>query len=81
MKEKNVYHALGEAELTGGLRDHSECFDLIVSADTLVYFGDLRGIIAALGKRCAQTDSGVDAERTVAVGLVPTTVCKCMVAT
>jgi predicted TPR repeat methyltransferase len=45
-KDKNVYHALTKAELTDYLRDHSEAFDLIVSADTLVYFGDLTGIIA-----------------------------------
>jgi len=47
-KEKNVYHVLMKAELTEYLRNHSEAFDLIVSADTLVYFGDLNGIIAAL---------------------------------
>jgi len=47
-KDKNVYHALTKAELTQYLRDHSEAFDLIVSADTLVYFGDLTGVIAAL---------------------------------
>jgi predicted TPR repeat methyltransferase len=47
-KDKNVYHALTKAELTEYLRDHSETFDLIVSADTLVYFGDLTGVIAAL---------------------------------
>ena len=41
-KEKNVYHALMKAELTDYLHDNSEAFDLIVSADTLVYFGDLR---------------------------------------
>ena len=46
-KDKNVYHALMKAELTEYLRDNSEAFDLIVSADTLVYFGDLRGVIAA----------------------------------
>jgi predicted TPR repeat methyltransferase len=46
-KEKNIYHALINAELTEYLRDNSEAFDLIVSADTLVYFGDLRGVIAA----------------------------------
>ncbi|MGA8748908.1 MAG: methyltransferase domain-containing protein, partial [Pseudolabrys sp.] len=46
-KEKNVYHALVKGELTGYLRDNSETFDLIVSSDTLVYFGDLKGIIAA----------------------------------
>src|SRR5262245_45457718 len=47
-KDKNVYHALIKAELTDYLRDHSEAFDLIVSADALVYFGDLTGVIAAL---------------------------------
>jgi predicted TPR repeat methyltransferase len=47
-KDKNVYHTLVKAELTEYLRDHSGAFDLIVSADSLVYFGDLKGIIAAL---------------------------------
>jgi predicted TPR repeat methyltransferase len=46
-KDKNVYHALIKAELTDYLRDHSEAFDLIVSADALVYFGDLTGVITA----------------------------------
>jgi len=46
-KEKNVYDLLVNAELTEYLRDHREAFDLIVSADTLVYFGDLRGVLAA----------------------------------
>jgi predicted TPR repeat methyltransferase len=45
-KDKNIYHALIKAELTEYLRDNSEAFDLIVSSDTLVYFGDLTGIIA-----------------------------------
>jgi predicted TPR repeat methyltransferase len=46
-KEKNVYHALKKAELSEYLRNNREAFDLIVSADTLVYFGDLKGVIAA----------------------------------
>jgi predicted TPR repeat methyltransferase len=46
-KEKNVYDALMKTELTEYLRDNSEAFDLIVSADTLVYFGDLKGVFAA----------------------------------
>jgi len=45
--EKNIYHALIRAELTEYLRDQRESFDLIVSADTLVYFGDLAGAIDA----------------------------------
>jgi predicted TPR repeat methyltransferase len=47
-KDKNVYHALMKAELTEYLRDNTQAFDLIVSADTLVYFGDLKGVIAAV---------------------------------
>jgi predicted TPR repeat methyltransferase len=46
-KEKNVYDALVTAELTEYLRDNREAFDVIVSADTLVYFGDLEGVLSA----------------------------------
>ncbi len=46
-KEKNVYDALMKAELTEYLRDNSDAFDVIVSADTLVYFGDLASVLAA----------------------------------
>jgi predicted TPR repeat methyltransferase len=46
-KDKNVYNALVKAELTEYLRDHTEAFDLIVSADALVYFGDLNGVVGA----------------------------------
>jgi predicted TPR repeat methyltransferase len=45
--EKNIYDALKKAELGAYLCDNRETFDLIVSADTLVYFGDLKGIVAA----------------------------------
>jgi predicted TPR repeat methyltransferase len=47
-KDENVYDALTKAELTEYLRDNREAFDLIVSADTLVYFGGLEGVIAAV---------------------------------
>ena len=46
-KEKHVYDGLIKSELTDHLRDHSAAFDLIVSADTLVYFGDLGCVVAA----------------------------------
>ena len=46
-KEKKVYDTLIKRELTEYLRDHREAFDLIISADTLVYFGDLEGVVAA----------------------------------
>jgi predicted TPR repeat methyltransferase len=46
-KEKQVYDDLMQAELTEYLRNHGDAFDLIVSADTLVYFGDLGSVLAA----------------------------------
>ena len=46
-RRKNVYHALIKAELAQYVGASSETFDLIVSADTLVYFGDLTHVIAA----------------------------------
>jgi predicted TPR repeat methyltransferase len=49
-KEKNVYDALIKADLTEYMRDNSEAFDLIVSADTLVYFGDLKNVLAAAAR-------------------------------
>jgi predicted TPR repeat methyltransferase len=46
-KEKDVYDALIKTELTEFLRDYRDAFDLIVSADTLVYFGNLEDVLAA----------------------------------
>ena len=46
-KEKHVYDALIRSELTDHMRGHPARFDLIVSADTLVYFGDLESVVAA----------------------------------
>jgi predicted TPR repeat methyltransferase len=48
-KEKNIYDALIQTELTAYLRNNSDTFDLIVSADTLVYFGALEGVLDAAG--------------------------------
>ena len=49
-KEKNVYDALMNAELTEYLCDNREAFDLIVSADTLVYFGNLESVLTAAAR-------------------------------
>lgn len=49
-KEKQVYDTLIRAELTEYLRESLGAFDLIVSADTLVYFGDLQGVLLAAGE-------------------------------
>ena len=46
-REKQAYDDLVQGELTAYLRDHPLAFDVIVSADTLVYFGPLDEVIAA----------------------------------
>jgi len=46
-REKQVYDALRQAELTEYLSHNREAFDLIVSADALVYFGDLEDVVTA----------------------------------
>jgi len=45
--EKGVYDELVKDELTAFLRRNPDAFDVIVSADTLVYFGDLAEASAA----------------------------------
>jgi predicted TPR repeat methyltransferase len=46
-RERNVYDELLKRELTAYLRDSPGAFDVIVSADTLVYFGQLEPVAAA----------------------------------
>ena len=46
-RDKQVYDELVQAELTEYLARHAAAFDIIVTADTLVYFGELEGVIAA----------------------------------
>ena len=49
-KDKEIYDELIRAELTAYLQDHHDEFDLIVTADTLVYFGALEHVaLAAAG--------------------------------
>ena len=52
-EERNVYDELVKAELTAYLRDCPGAFDVIVSADTLVYFGALDEVVAAAAARAA----------------------------
>jgi predicted TPR repeat methyltransferase len=42
---RDVYQQLTKAELTDYLAGHPQTFDLIVSADTLVYFGALEAVL------------------------------------
>jgi predicted TPR repeat methyltransferase len=46
-QERHVYDELVKGELTDHLRNSVQAFDLIVSADTLVYFGALEEVAAA----------------------------------
>jgi predicted TPR repeat methyltransferase len=46
-RERNVYDELVKRELTAYLDDCPDTFDVIVSADTLVYFGPLEAVVAA----------------------------------
>jgi predicted TPR repeat methyltransferase len=46
-RKHEVYHELVEAELTTYLESHGDAFNVIVSADTLVYFGALERVIRA----------------------------------
>lgn len=46
-RQRGGYDVLDEAELTAYLAAHPDAFDLVVSADTLVYFGDLAAVTAA----------------------------------
>ncbi|MBN2576166.1 MAG: tetratricopeptide repeat protein [Deltaproteobacteria bacterium] len=46
-RERGGYDELVVAELTAFLRQHERSYDLVVSADTLVYFGDLAEFAAA----------------------------------
>ncbi|HQR04468.1 MAG: methyltransferase domain-containing protein [Proteobacteria bacterium] len=53
---RGTYHHLRKAELTAYLASCHQAFDLAVFADTLIYFGDLSALFAALA--CALTPGG-----------------------
>jgi predicted TPR repeat methyltransferase len=46
-RQRGGYDELVVAELTAFLRQRERSFDVVVSADTLVYFGDLAEVLAA----------------------------------
>ncbi len=50
-RKRKAYHELHKAELTAFLSAHPGAFDVVVSADTLCYFGDLTGF----GQAAAQS--------------------------
>jgi predicted TPR repeat methyltransferase len=46
-RERKVYDELHEGELAAFMRAHPAEYDMVISADTLVYFGELEGAFAA----------------------------------
>jgi predicted TPR repeat methyltransferase len=46
-RDRDVYDELVKHELTAYMAGFAGAFDVIVSADTLVYFGPLEGVVAA----------------------------------
>jgi len=55
--EKNIYDELVEAELTEFLGNNQSHYNVVVCADTLVYFGSLTDVLK--GMRAALTDDGM----------------------
>lgn len=50
-RKKDIYDTLIMAELIDFLTGTTHCYDLIVSADVLPYFGDLGSLFAAIPSR------------------------------
>jgi predicted TPR repeat methyltransferase len=50
-RKRGIYDRLEVAEITSWLQDSSRSFDLIVSCDVLIYFGDVHRIVAAAAAR------------------------------
>ena len=46
-RNRKLYDELAQAELTLFMNDHADAYDLIASADTLVYFGELGDVLTA----------------------------------
>jgi predicted TPR repeat methyltransferase len=46
-RDRRVYDELATAELCGFMRSRPDAFDVVLSADTLVYFGALEEVVAA----------------------------------
>jgi predicted TPR repeat methyltransferase len=55
--DRNAYDRLAQADLTAFLRQNPNHFDVIIAADTLIYFGDLAPVIRAASD--ASTEEGL----------------------
>ena len=61
-RERSVYDKLVKGELTAYLAGCRDAFDVIVSADTLVYFGPLDAVAIA-AEQCAAPGRATDLHR------------------
>ncbi|NEX22681.1 methyltransferase domain-containing protein [Thiorhodococcus mannitoliphagus] len=52
-RERGIYDALEQAEISAWLQACEGSFDLILACDSLIYFGDLREVMAAAASRLA----------------------------
>jgi predicted TPR repeat methyltransferase len=52
-QKRGIYHSLRIGDLRAYLEADGEPYDLIVSADVLIYFGDLAPVLAAAARRLA----------------------------
>lgn len=50
-RARNLYDSLDVGEITGWLAQGDGLFDLVVSTDVIIYFGDLTAIIGAMARR------------------------------
>jgi len=69
-KTRGVYDALEKDELTHFIDTHPGEYDVILSADTLVYFGDLSAVMAA-AKRALKPNAALKAQLLFTVEAVP----------
>ncbi len=76
-RRRQVYEVLHQAELVAHLNAHAQSFDVLVCADTLCYFGDLFGAMAAaaralrLGGVLVFTVEALAEDRNVGFALLP----------
>lgn len=56
-KHRNLYDELVQADLVSYLSSYNQTFDLIISADTLVYFGALEAFLQAASQALTATGS------------------------
>ncbi|TWU42448.1 tetratricopeptide repeat protein [Novipirellula artificiosorum] len=47
-RERGLYDQLKENEITQYMSSQTSCFDVVISADTLCYFGDLQEVLGAV---------------------------------